>query len=175
MRLAVVLVFLSFVGAPLATSGVRAQVRDTRWVWDAHCRNPTFVAISLRLDGAILYRRSIPICREGRGRRYDHGSLTFRFRPRRPLVWYGYRSDSIPDIGDTTAANTSFEIHIWQAGADTDAVLLGYNALARDGYHMNSIYLLWPAKADSDTIAPGLVIETQPERRRAGGAAPARP
>jgi hypothetical protein len=151
-------------GAPGATTPLHAQAHDTVWVWNARCHAPSFVAIRVRLDSATLYSSSIPICRWER--RFEKGRARFRFAPTRSLVWYGYRSDegdSTKDVGDTTAANTSFEVDLWQAGGETDVIEMGLTATARDGLHMNTIHLLSPTKRSETTIAPGLVLETWPE------------
>src|SRR5205823_3529529 len=92
---------------------------------------------------------------------------------RRPIIWYGYRSgdgDSTKDIGDTTAANTPFEIDLWQAGGETDAIEVGFQAVARDGLHANAIHWLWPTKRSTTTMAPGLVLETWPDAHPGDGA-----
>jgi hypothetical protein len=142
---------------------LQAQEHDTVWVWNPRCRSPTIIAIRVRLDAATVYRGSIPICRWER--RFEKGKARFRFTPRRPLVWYGYRSDegtSAGDVGDTTAANTPVEIDLWQAGGETDGIELGFTALANDSLHMNSIHVLSPTKPRATTMAPGLVLETWP-------------
>ena len=163
------LVCLGLVGAPLATKALRAQAPNIAWVWSTHCRTPTYIAISLRLDGRTLYRGSIPICRWEK--RFMNGQLQFRFTPGRPLVWYGYRSDaddSTQGPGDTTAASTPFHADLWEAGGERDYILLGFAASARDGIHMNAIHFVYPDRASSTTMATGLVLETRPETRRAG-------
>ncbi len=160
----------------VVASAQHAQHDDTVWVWNARCDHPTKIALQVRLDGAAVYRSSLPICRWGSS--FEKGQATFRFTPRRSLVWYGYRSDegdSIRDVGDTTAANTPFEIALWQAGGETDAIELGFQAVARDGLHMNSIHVLWPTKRSATTMAPGLVLETWPESQPAPGARSRRP
>ncbi len=158
------------VSMSLGASAIHAQDHDTVWVWNARCHDPTIIAIRVRLDGKPVYRSSIPICRWER--QFEKGRAGFRFTSRRPLVWYGYRSDeddSTRDVGDTTAANTPFEIDLWQAGGETDAIELGFTALASDGLHMNSIHLLSPKKPSSTTMTPGLVLETWPEDHRGHG------
>ncbi len=155
----------------VAASALHAQDHDTVWVWNARCHNPTIIAIRVRLDEVTIYRTSIPICRWGR--LFENGQARFRFTPRRPLVWYGYRSDegdSTTDVGDTTAANTPFRIDLWQAGGETDAIELGFTADAKDGLHMNSIHFVWPTKRSTTTMAPGLVLETWPEHQPSRGA-----
>ena len=155
---------MAFISASVLVSPLHAQAPDTVWVWNARCREPIIIALRVRLDRVTVYRTSIPICRWVRDSENGRGS--FRFTPSRPLVWYGYRSDegnSTRDVGDTTPANTPFEVDLWQAGGETDAVELGYSVAASDGLHMNAIHLLSPTKASTTTMAPGLLLETWPE------------
>src|SRR2546427_54026 len=145
---------------------VGAQAHDTVWVWNAACLHPSMIAIQVRLDSTTLFRRSIPICRMER--RSENGRASFRFTPHRVLVWYGYRSDedaSGKDPGDTTAPNTRFEVDLWQAGGEVDAIELGVTADAPDGRHMNTIHMLSPTEQAEAVLAPGLVLTTWPERR----------
>jgi hypothetical protein len=135
-------------------------------VWNAECHDPSIIAIRLRLDDRTLYRNSMPICRWES--RFEKERSSFRFTPSRALVWYGYRSDegdSSKDPGDTTAANTPFEVDFWQAGGELDAIELGVTADAPDGLHMNTIHILVPGKRSHTTLAPGLTLETWPEGR----------
>jgi hypothetical protein len=126
----------------LSATGLLAQEHDTVWVWNTECHNPSIIAIRVRLDSTTLYRSSIPTCRWERGR--EKGKSRFRFTSLRALVWYGYRSDegdsTKKDVGDTTAAGTPFEIDLWQAGGEVDAIELGVTASAPDGLHMNTIH-----------------------------------
>jgi hypothetical protein len=159
---------LSLLGATLGAAALHAQLHDTVWVWNAKCHSPSMIAIRVRLNSAELCRSSIPICRWER--RFEKGKSTFRFTPSTALVWYGYRSgegDSTKDAGDTTVGNTPFEVDIWQAGGEVNAIELGATADAPDGLHMNTIHMLWPRRESQTTLAPGLVLETWPERSRA--------
>jgi hypothetical protein len=84
------------------------------------------------------------------------------------LIWYGYRSDEgdgKKDPGDPTAADTTLRIDFWQAGGESDVIELGYSVAANDRLHMNSIHLLSPTAASTTTMAPGLLLETRPQRK----------
>src|SRR2546429_869590 len=110
----------------LSATGLVAQEHDTVWVWNAECHNPSTIAIRVRLDSTTLYRSSIPTCRWERGR--EKGKSNFGLTPRRALVWYGYRSDGDSKKngeGVTSAADTPFEIDLWHAGGEVDAIKLG--------------------------------------------------
>jgi|SRR5690242_16311081 len=152
--------------ALFAAGGVqtlRAQAHDTVWVWNAQCPHPTMIDVRIRLDSATIYRNTIPICQWER--QFEAGRATVHFTARRPLVWYGYQTAgdaSRPDPGDTTAANTPFEIDLWQAGGETDAIEVGFTAMARDTLHMNGLHLLLPTKFSASEMASGLTLETSP-------------
>ena len=135
------------------------------WVWTSRCDRPTSIAIRVRLDQTVIYTKSISICRAERA--LADGKLSFRFTSPRPVVWFGYRSepDSGQDIGDTTAANTPFEVDLWQAGGEVDGIELGFSATAPDGLHMNTIHLLSPIRRSETTVATGMVLETRPVSR----------
>lgn len=157
---------LFMVAGLAANAAVRAQDHDVVWVWNQRCPKPTTVALRVQLDGKTIYSAALPLCRWER--RFEKGRANFRFTPARPLVWYGYRSDEgdgKKDPGDTTPAGTALEIDFWQAGGETDAIELGYTVDAGDGFHMNALHMLWPTKKSTTTIAPGLVLETWPEKR----------
>ena len=138
---------------------LRGQQHDTVLVWNIKCHSPTMIAIRVRLDSTTLYRSSLPVCRWER--QYEDGKSSFRFSSPKALVWYGYRSDE-----DTTGANTGFEIKLWQAGGEADAIELGIIAEAPDGLHMNAIHMLLPGERNETTLASGLVVETWPEASR---------
>jgi hypothetical protein len=160
------LVFVVAVGLAGALPA-QAQDDDFVWVWNPHCPTPIHVALRIRLDGKTVYATSIPLCRWER--RFEDGKASFQFTPGRPLTWYGYRSDEEDgkkDPGDQTAAGATLTVDFWQAGGESDGIELGYSVAANDGLHMNAIHLLSPTAASATTMAPGLVLDTRPERKR---------
>jgi hypothetical protein len=109
---------------------------------------------------------SLPLCRWER--RFEQGKASFRFIPKRPLIWYGYRSDAdlgTTDPGDTTSAGRALEVDFWQARGEPDMIVLGYSVAASDGIHMNSLHLLSPTRRRTSVMAPGLILETRPENK----------
>ena len=91
-------------------------------------------------------------------------------------MWYGYRGDegdsTKKDVRDTTAGGTSFEIDLWQAGGEVDAIELGVTASAHDGLHMNTIHVVRPGAQSRTMLAPGLVLETWPETGHSSSRSP---
>jgi hypothetical protein len=160
-RLLVLLIF-----AMNLTATASAQDNDNVWVWNQQCSNPTTVTLRVRLDDTTIFSKSIPICRWER--KFEEGNDSFHFTPTRTIIWYGYRSDEsdgTKDPGDSTAAGTPLIVEFWQAGGEKDAIELGYSVSASDGLHMNSIHLLSPTQKSATTMAPGLVLETLPEKK----------
>jgi hypothetical protein len=141
----------------LAPTRLLAQQHDTVWAWFTRCRQQRNVAFDVRLDQRVIYHSSFPICRVER-QMEPQKHLEFSFKAPRSIVWKGYRSDE----GDTTVANTEFEVFIWQAGGDPDDLLLGVGVSAADGLHMNTILILRPDTSSLDQLADGLSVRTHP-------------
>lgn len=129
------------------------------WVWNPHCPKPIHVALKIRLDGKMLYTKSLPLCQWTR--KFEAGKTSFKFTSHRKLIWRGYRSDH-----DQTAAGTVFTVYFWQAGGETDGIELGYSVASKNKLYMNSLHLLRPTKESKTVMAPGLVLETRPEKKR---------
>jgi hypothetical protein len=159
-RLSALLLAVSFAAPTTAQSG------DLVWVWNPDCPKPTAVTLEVRLDGKTIHSTSLPLCRWER--EFEKGKASFRFTAGRPLVWYGYWSDpgdGSKDPGDQTAAGTTLNVDLWQAGGKSDAIELGYTVAASDGLHMNSVHVVSPIQRSTTTMAPGLVLETWPETK----------
>jgi len=145
----------------------QAQEDNQVWVWNSKCNTPINIALQVKLDGKEIFSTSLPLCQWKR--EFEDGKASFKFTPTRTLVWYGYRSDEEDgkeDKGDPTPAGTALEIEFWQAGGEADEIELDYSVSASDGLHMNSIHLLSPTKKINTTMAPGLILETQPEKAK---------
>jgi hypothetical protein len=158
----------TFLAAALLTAiAAHADDQDMVWVWNSQCAAPTRVVLRVRLDGKKVYSTSIPLCLWSR--KLDDGKASFTFTPSKKLVWYGYRSYTTEDLGDPIPAGTALTVNFWQAGGETDTIELGYSVEARDGIHMNSVHLLSPISVRTTTMAPGLVLETRPEKKHLSG------
>ena len=156
---AVILVVISF----MTICASQAQEHDIVWVWNAKCPAPTNVTLDVSLDGKTVYATTLRLCRWER--QFENGKASFRFVPKRTLIWYGYRSDEENgkvDPGDPTPAGTPLQVDFWQAGGESDAIELGYDVTAGNVIHMNSIHILSPTETSTTIMAPGLVLKTWP-------------
>jgi len=137
---------------------------DSLWFWFGTCKDPRLLALEGRLDNRVLLRRVVPVCYQVRDRILDsiqaHTRVTFTFRAPRRLVWTGYRSET----GETTSVGVRFEVDIWEAGADSDAMTLGVSATTRDTIYMNTLHNAQPDGTDTTELAAGLTIITRPIR-----------
>jgi hypothetical protein len=136
-----------------------AQSGGPVWYWFATCGGPR-MNLEVRLDQKIIYKSSFPLCRAERKSKHSQGqarTLKFSFKPRRAIVWEGYR-----DEDNTTGSNQEIEGDIWLAGADPDALLLGVSFSTPDSIYMNTIHIAHPARRDESEIESGLVVVTRP-------------
>src|SRR5712664_113492 len=156
--------------SPTATQGheqhstLTAAIADTgkEWFWYAPCQDQQSLTLSVLLDQRVLYAETIPICYILRAQIvdsiHDRSKSAFSFRAPRPLVWWGYRAED--EHAETTATRTAFETSIWQAGADSDLLLIGLAVIAKDGSHMNTVHIARPQAADTGELADGLIVIT---------------
>jgi len=130
--------------------------------WFMACGGPTFT-LEIRLDKAIIFKSEYPACKVDRSGIPDSTwlkNLDFTFKPRRAIVWEGYR-----DKDNVTSPNQIIEGSIWLAGCDTDDLELGLAFTANDKIYMNTIYVAYPGKRGQMEIARGLVVTTHPIKR----------
>lgn len=116
--------------------------------------------LEVRLDQKVIYKSSFPLCRAERSSVHSQGrarKLHFLFKPRRAIVWRGYK-----DEDETTDPNQPIAGDIWLAGADPDALLIGISFSTHDSIYMNTIHIAHPARRDQSEVAAGLVVITNP-------------
>lgn len=122
------------------------------------------MALEIKLDRQLLFQRTVATCHGARDTSAgDQRQIEFSFRAGRPLVWWGYLAEDA-EHAETTAAGLRFTVQIWQAGADSDAMLLGVVAMVGNQLHMNTIHIASPAESDTTEIADGLRVITRPGR-----------
>jgi hypothetical protein len=149
--------------AIVCTNAVIARDSEPAWYWFASCGGSE-MTIEAQLDGVTISRTIFPIChtlRDSIPIREPQKTIEFSFRPKRSIVWTGYR-----DENDETKANKLINGSFWQAGADPDALLIGVSFIASDRILMNTIHISHTVKRESSEIARGLVIVTYPSKGR---------
>ena len=136
------------------------------WFWLAGCGGPD-MAIEVRLDGKLLHRSVVPICRAGRedaaAQGQSSGRIEVKFTAPRAIVWEGYR-----DGPDRTKTGQDLTLDIWQAGADPEDLLLGVDVMDQKAIHANTIHIAHPNKRDRSEIASGLEVITYRAEKNPG-------
>jgi hypothetical protein len=57
------LLLVALFGLLLVPLGLRAQTRDTVWMWSARCSQPQTIALDVQLDKTLIYHTRLPMCR----------------------------------------------------------------------------------------------------------------
>jgi hypothetical protein len=114
--------------------------------------------IELRADEHVIQRKTVPFCHSRHAQtRQQH------FAPMMTFALPGGRS--FQGEYRTMRAET-IQADVWQANADTDAVVLGVSFALKRQILLNTLHLLVPGKARTDTIDSGLTISSYPPSSR---------
>jgi hypothetical protein len=143
--LAVLFASPEFAQQPSTSTGTSEAV----WTWSKQCGGNHELGVTVRLERKVLYRGILPICRGSReaedGRVEFHFSGGHRFQGE-------YRTRSTDSIaGD-----------IWQAGGESDALVLGVSFDSMRHVLLNTLHVARPDKQTSSELDKGLVITTYP-------------
>ena len=132
------------------------------WFWFATCGGP-MMTLEVQLDKRVIQTSVFPVCRTARDSADSQGQkarIEFSFKAGRVLRWTGYR-----DGGDRSNPDDLLELHVWQAGADPTASILGVSVIGPGRILMNTLHIAEPARRQETAIAPGLVVATYPAKR----------
>jgi len=131
-----------------------SETSDT-WHWFESCGGTRNLELVVLLDGKAVYRSRFAVCRNsGPTLTAEHRKIVFHFKGGR--VFQGkYR----------TLATQTIEANIWQAGADSDALLLGVTFVS-DRVLLNSIHVAKPDSTSESQLDRGVVVRTFPLTRK---------
>jgi hypothetical protein len=133
-----------------------AHADPDAWRWYGDCPGARSLAIRVALDQKTLFHRVVPICRTAAR---DKRSLTFAFGAPRRIIWTGYGETDL-----RTSKAEHIEGHIWLAGGEVDALLLGISFSTSTTIVMNTVHRAKPTEQAESEIEKGLVITTEPVR-----------
>jgi len=139
------------------TNGAQRASDEGVWRWSAECGAPTTI-VEVRFGKRTIHRQAVALCRtnaqSGAGN-FSGYAISFGFRPNRAITWEGYR-----DRPDRTPANVVLNVDLWEAGGETNAVLMGISVMTADRILMNTVHIVHPGRRDETTVARGLVVRT---------------
>ena len=144
------LLFLAtLVAAPAVTQSSASENGDVVWTWSKRCNGDHKLGVTVRLDGKVLYRGVLPICRGSRDA--ENGRVEFHFAGGHTFQGE-YRTRSTDTI----------EGDIWQAGGESDALILGVSFDGGKQVLLNTLHIARVEKQTSSELDKGLVITTDP-------------
>lgn len=134
------------------------------WRWSAACPSPRSMALTVRLDTALLFQSSFPICRLTHDTSSLDQELTFAFTAARSIIWKGYTSGS----DKRTGRGRPFDVTISQAGDDSLGTWLAIAVTSLDTTFFNAAHLAWADSAATTGLAEGLTVTTTPTTPHSG-------
>ena len=130
-------------------SSPHQKVPDIVWTWSKQCDGKNKLVIAVQLKSKTLYRGIIPVCL---GKREDEDRrVAFRFSGKY-LFQDRYR----------TRSKDAIEGDIWQAGGESDALILGISLDNKKQILLNTLHIAKPDKQTSSQLNKGLWISTRP-------------
>lgn len=146
----VLLLFAVLLAAPaFAQYPVQQKAPDIVWTWSKKCDATKQLKVTVRLEHKLLYEGLLPICRGNRSA--EDGRAEFHFS-----------SDHLFG-GEYRARKTdAIEGDIWQAGGETDAIMLGISLATKKQVMLNTLHMAKPDKQTSAELDNGFYITTSP-------------
>ena len=138
------------VGAPaVAQLSSVTEKSDVVWTWSKRCNDDYRRGVKIRLNGKVLYRGVLPICRGSRDE--EDGRVEFHFAGGHTFQGEYRTRTTDPIEGD-----------IWQAGGEPDALILGISFDDGKQILLNTIHIAKPEKQTSSEVDKVLLITTYP-------------
>jgi hypothetical protein len=144
---------------PALLRGQSTSVNDPAlWTFYGTCAHPTAMVVELRADEHLIQRRTVRFCHLLNARDKERG-----FRLMMSSLMRGGRTFQGEYV---TTRSETIHADVWQAGADSDAVILGVSFANKRQIFLNTLHILMPGKARTDTLDLGLTIASYPVRPR---------
>jgi hypothetical protein len=147
----ILLFFTILVAAPAIAqeSSSHPQKPELIWTWSKQCDSKQELGVTVRLERKILYRGILAICPGNRDA--ENGRVEFHFSGAH-LFQGEYRTRSTDPI----------EGDIWQAGGESDALILGISFDTKKQVLLNTLHIARPDKQTSTELDKSLFITTYP-------------
>jgi hypothetical protein len=139
--------------------GVTGRVRklsqhletDAVWFWFGGCRNGTPMGLKITVEEQTVHHLTFRACRMERSdanTNKEKKITVFQFSGGRTL--------------HDTNQGEKIEGNIWQAGADSDDIVLGVSLIAHGQILLNTVHIVRPGKSTQSTLDRDIVIKTYP-------------
>ena len=148
-RLVLLLAVLIAVPVPAQRPSPPQKKPEVVWTWSKRCDSGHKLGVTVRLEGTVLYRGVLPICRGSRDA--EDGRVEFHFSG-----GHSFQGEY------HTRSTDSIEGDIWQSGGEADALILSISFNRGKQILLNTIHIARPEKQASSTLDKGLFITTYP-------------
>jgi hypothetical protein len=131
-----------------------AESEGPVWFWLDDCPDTHLLGLKLLIDGKVVYKAKLRICQEGRSdlkTEQKQSEAKFHFPGGHTF------QDTYP-----TKVSDQVEGDIWQAGADSNDLLLGVSFATKSQILLNTIHIAKPGKAIQSTLDSRIVVKTYP-------------
>jgi hypothetical protein len=156
ISLTCILLFLNLLlvlPADAQQSSSRLETPDAIGMWSKQCSGTQKLGVTIRMKSKMLYQGVLPICRGSRsgedGRVMIHFSGGHLFQGEYP-----------------TRSLDVIEGDVWQAGGESDALILGVSFSTQKQVLLNTVHIAKPNKQTSSELDKGLFITTYPVTAR---------
>jgi hypothetical protein len=129
-----------------------SQKDDVVWHWFSKCSDGKLIKFEVIQDSNIIYTASFPIC-------HVH-QRDIMPEPEQRILSFFVESKKYKYFGAKNG--TRLEGNIWEAGTDSDGIVLGVSFSTKNKTFLNSLFILDPDKPSEYEFAKGLVVKTFP-------------
>jgi hypothetical protein len=119
------------------------------WTWSEQCKEDHKLGVTIRLAVKVLYEGVLPICHGSRDA--ENGRAEFHFAGGH-LFQGRYR----------TRSTDSIEGNVWQAGGESDVLILGISFDTGKQVLLNTTHVARPNTQTSSELDKGISITTYP-------------
>jgi hypothetical protein len=147
----ILLFFAVLTGVPAIAQqpSLRPETSEVVWTWSSRCNGDLKLGVAVRLGRKVLYRGVLPICRGSRDT--EDGRVAFHFAGGHAFQ------------GEYRTRSTDFvEGDIWQAGGESDALILGLSFDTGKQILLNTLHVARVEKQTSSELDKDLFITTYP-------------
>jgi len=131
------------------------------WHWFSQCPKADTMCVEILLQNKIIYKTSFPVCAKYRNNIKSNESTK--------VLKYYFKADcNIFKTGEDAYLDSLFrsfgiqriEGNIWEAGKDTNEILLGISFIAKNQILLNSIHFAMHDYIYTSEQAKGLFVKT---------------
>ena len=120
------------------------------WHWFSECAKGHKIELQVLLDGSPIYSSSFYVCPMLRS--------SIIPEPKQRILEFTLPTKAQQRL--RTPAKVAVEGNIWEAGSESDSVLLGISFSTKDQVLLNTLHIAEMGRTSSSELVPGLIVKT---------------